>query len=277
MAVLPLAALLSSTGCTPEEDLVVEGDAIVSTEADLARIADATRITGALKVKRAGIASLHLPRLTEVGGRLSVQKNEKLTEVLLPALVSAGAGAGHEVLVERNYALESIDLRSLERAQDGLVVRHNPRLARLELGSLSRVGRLGVELASNDGIASLDLPALRSAPRLHVESCYRLKKLGIAALEEVGAVRIRANPSLAEIAEVPAAAQPRASSGGAAGKDAVVDVKDNFELPTCEGTRLVDRLVERGWKGAITVCGNKRDTCEPVGCEPAGGKAERAN
>ena len=59
---LPLVVyLLLAAGCTPEEDLVIDGDVTVSTEAELAKIAEATQITGALKVKRASIARLHLP------------------------------------------------------------------------------------------------------------------------------------------------------------------------------------------------------------------------
>ncbi|MBW2278380.1 MAG: hypothetical protein JRF63_12875, partial [Deltaproteobacteria bacterium] len=250
-----------------EEDLVIEGDVTVANAEDLEKIAGATRITGSLKVKRAAITSLHMPRLVEIGGRLAVQKNKTLTEVLLPALVEVGGKADHEVIIEHNFALESLVLGRLESAADGLIVRQNPKLARVELGSLSRVGRFGVELESNDGVRSLDLPALTATPRLHVVSCYRLEKLGIAALEKVGAVTIRANPSLKEIDDVPPAKVAEAARAGTAAKDAVMEVRDNFKLPTCEGTRLVDRLTERGWNGSSAVCGNLADTCSPTGCE----------
>jgi len=269
MAALPLAAALLAAGCTPEQDLVIEGDVTVASEGDLERIGEATRITGALKVKRSAIDRLHLPRLVEIGGRLSVQKNERLTEVLLPALRSVGGPAGHEVLVERNFALIALDLRGLEAAAGGVVVRHNPRLERVDLGALSKVGRFGVELTADDGIRALELPALTSAPRLHVESCYRLERLGIAALEHVDSLTVRANSTLAEIDEIAPAGQRETAPAEAPRNDAAIEVRDNPKLPTCEGARLSERFAERGWSGVIAICGNLADTCAPVGCEPS--------
>lgn len=270
-AVVPVAALLLAGACTPEQELVIEGDVRVTSAGDLDKIRDCTRITGSLKVKRADVERLTLARLEEIGGRLSVQKNEKLREVALPALRRAGAATGHEVIVERNFALETLDLGKLVRAADGLIIRHNPKLSRIALTELSAVGRFGVEVASNDGVVTLALPALAATPRLHVESCYRLEKLGIPVLGRVGALRIKANPSLRSIGEIPAdgAGRPADAPRGEApaGKDIVFEVRDNFALATCEATRLAERLGERGWSGPVTICGNLTDTCEPIGCE----------
>ena len=273
LVVVLLAALTFAVGCSPEEERVVEGDVIVEQASDAAAIADAVRITGALKVKRADIEQLHLPRLVEIGGRLSIQKNKSLTEVLLPALAAVGGKSGHELVVENNFALESLLLGKLEEAADGLVVRQNPKLARVDLGALARVGRFGVELVSNDGVRALELPALARAPRLHVESCYRLEKIGVAVLERAGVVTIRANPNLTEIEDVEPAKVAAAARTGTPSKDAVLEIRDNYELATCEGTRFAERMTERGWSGAVAVCGNKPDTCAPMGCEPAAGSS----
>jgi hypothetical protein len=275
MAAGPLIAAVLAISCSPE-NLVVEGDVALTSEADLDRIRDCTRITGSLTAKRAAIIEIDLPRLEQVGGRLALQKNKTLTHVRLPALRSVGEAAKLELIVERNPKLETLDLKSLTSAADGVIVRLNPRLERLDLQSLGRVGRYGVEIASNDGIEAFDLPGLSATPRLYVESCYRMARLGLGSLARADDLRIKANPSLKRITAVVAlpAGEGAARPGSSPGAAGVLEVRDNFALPTCEATRLRDRLAERGGGGAVKICKNKTDSCEPVGCEPSVPAAE---
>jgi hypothetical protein len=276
-AILPFAACcgLLASGCSPEGGTTppiareLTGDITVTAEADLAALANVTRLDGSLIVRRSTLEKLELPDLLEVTGDLRIQKNPALASVHLGALVAVGgAGPGKQLVIENNEALADFDAGSLAGAPGGVLLRANPRLARIDLGALESVGGQGLELASADGLALLSLGRLRSASRLVVESCHRLTGLELGALTAADAVWVLANPSLREIALPPPvlaegdAGPPRRRSGA----DTVIRVRDNTALPNCEARRLFDRLVERGFGGTAELCRNGADTCPPEGC-----------
>jgi hypothetical protein len=305
----PLAALLASAlvlACAQEKEHggevtdtsaaqgeICEGDAIIVKTADLARYATCTEITGRLQLKRSEVASLELPRLRTIGGRITVRKNGRLEALSLPALEEVGKGEGDDIVIEQNAVLQRVDLGKVVRAGAGAAIRENPALTDLEMGGLVEVEGAGIDVSGNAALVNLLLPQLRSADYLNVARCAKLVTIDAPHLEWVLQVAVEDNPSLRELSmpllvKIYADPEKNAVRYGLVisrnagletlkgfarleglGRKGPLRVTDNPRLSTCEVKGLASRMTEKGWKGEASICGNKADECGRDEC-PAG-------
>ena len=281
--------------CTPEEkDLVFRGDAKIAAAADVENLAQYTSITGRLTVKRAAIRELVLPRLGSIGGKLYVQKNAALTSLRLPALESIGSEDGDVAVIERNPALTEVDLGGLKTAAYQIAVRGNDALRRIDLGALTEIVGVGLEIADNPALGEIEVPALVVSASVTVTGCPSLGRVVISDLKETGALAVERNDRLTildargleRLLSLPGSAAPacRLSIVGngslerldmlkglaAAGPKCEVTVRGNGKLPACRVDELVRALEKSGWRGARTTCGNGIDACGGERCPDEG-------
>ncbi|WP_437729266.1 DUF7151 family protein [Sorangium sp. So ce861] len=137
---------------------VIQRDVAVNTAEDLALLIDIRAIHGALSIRDTSIASVELPALAHVGGRLTVSGNSALTSLSLPALAAVGrtlevhdnaelarvdltglVQTGGQLHLSENPALAAIDLPGLRKVDDEIVVRDNAALEEIELRMFDRL------------------------------------------------------------------------------------------------------------------------------------------
>jgi len=276
LVVLACAGLsaLCPVGCTPESSSggteeapgrVHEGDYAVSNRADLAKLADVARITGKLTIKRAEVSTVALPRLEEVGGKLAIQKNKRLSAVELPGLRRVGSARGDDLILEHNPLLERVELGALKTSH-GIKVRRNDKLRQVVLTGLERDLGNGLDFESNHELTQLQLGALRATQRLAVGSSTKLGSLDLSALEQVSAITLSANPVLTQLDVVDQLGEERAKPAPRSVGAREIRIEHNRALRTCEAQRLIERMRERGWRGESHVCGSAADTCGSTAC-----------
>jgi hypothetical protein len=233
-----VAAAVSEAPPAACQGKILPGDVSVATDGDLAALDGVTRLEGSLTVTGAltgwaplrcltavagGLsvsattaATLELPALVRVGGRLLVRGGESLASVLLPRLRFVGADPSGSLTLEELPNVTKVELGRLVETPSGL------RLARLgaatdapasvSFAALARVGgafavdRVAhlpsfagfanlravhgeVTIRDNAALASLDgLAALETVKgRLLVAGNYPLASIGLRSLSTVGA------------------------------------------------------------------------------------------
>jgi hypothetical protein len=295
------ALVIAVAGCTPEKKQdaageavavpqVLEGDAVIASAADVVRLSRYTGITGKLVIKRAEVDRVELPNLEFIGGKLYVQKTRLLTRLSMPRLARIGDEPGEGAVIERNEALRTVVLSDLETVSCSLIVRLNPALAELDLGSLLTLPGQGLEVSDDDSIETLSLPSAREISYLTIRGNKSLKRIAAPSLESVLYVAIEDNESLASIAmdalsvlyadpSKNAAKSELSISRNASletldgfanlkalGRNRPLRITENKSLPTCRAMNLRDRLTQGGWKGESEICGNEQDGCVAVEC-----------
>jgi hypothetical protein len=83
------------------------------------------------------LASLSLPRLGRVNGRIAISQNAELTEIRLPVLEDVA----QLLVINGAPKLERVSLPALTHVGTALDLSGNPSLAQIELGALIEVGR----------------------------------------------------------------------------------------------------------------------------------------
>jgi hypothetical protein len=269
---------------------VLEGDASIAVAADVERLSKYTGITGKLVIKRADVDSVELPNLEFIGGKLYVQKNRLLTRLGLPRLERIGDEPGVTAIIERNDALRTVDLGGLETVSCSLLVRANPALVELDLGSLVTLPGQGLEVSDNDSMEALALPLAREISYFTVKGCERLRGVRAPSLESTLYLAIEDNKSLTSIdmrALTVLYADPSKNAAmselsisrndslesldgfasmSAIGRNRPLRITENKRLPTCRAVDLRNRLTQGGWKGESEICGNMQDGCAAVQC-----------
>ncbi|XXX82523.1 hypothetical protein WMF30_27595 [Sorangium sp. So ce134] len=200
---------------------VIQRDVAVTSAEDLALLADIRAIHGALSIRDTSIASIELPALAHVGGRLTVSGNSALTSLSLPVLAAVGrtlevrdnaelarvdltglVHAGGQLHLSENPALAAIDLPALDKVDDEIVLRDNAALEAIELrmfdrlddvvieGNASltdvliRLSRLEDPSTQAGRVTLLDNPKLVSA-ELAAESFHGVNVVRNASLQEI--------------------------------------------------------------------------------------------
>ncbi|WP_437564355.1 DUF7151 family protein [Sorangium sp. So ce542] len=157
---------------------VIQRDVAVTSAEDLALLVDIRAIHGALSIRDTSIASVELPALAHVGGRLTVSGNAALTSLSLPALADVGRSLavhdnaelvrvdltglvqiGGELHLSENPALAAIDLPALRKVDDEILVRGNAALEEIELRMFDRLDDVVIQ-----GNASLTDVVVRVSP-----------------------------------------------------------------------------------------------------------------
>lgn len=129
------------------------------------------------------LESVSLPALEVVGSMLWVSGNAALREVSLPALAAAG-----DVSIQENQAITSIDLPALRKAWGGgtqvsLRVSQNDSLQTVNLPSLTASSEsLGFHL--NPRLTALNIPLLTTAGSMNFFQNDALERLSAPALTE---------------------------------------------------------------------------------------------
>ncbi|WP_437321775.1 DUF7151 family protein [Sorangium sp. So ce385] len=201
-------------------DVIQRGVAVTSAE-DLALLADIWAIHGGLSIRDTSLASIELPALAHVGGRLTVSGNSALTSLSLPALAAVGqtlevhdnaelarvdltglTQTGGQLYLSENPALTAIDLPALRKVDDEIVVRDNAALEAIELRMFDRLDDVDIE-----GNASLTEVIIRlsqlndpstQAGRMTLLDNPKLVSAALAA-ESFRGVNVVRNASLQEI------------------------------------------------------------------------------
>jgi hypothetical protein len=284
--------------CAPEatKEKILAGDATVATSADLEALASYTAIEGRLTVKRAAIRRLSLPRLKAIGGKLYVQKNAELVTVALPALESIGSEDGDAAIIEKNPALVEVMLGALKTSAHQIAVRENEALERIDLGALTEIVGVGLDVADNPSLRELNASRLLVAASVSVTDCPRLERLAMPDLKAAAAIVLERDASLRSVDlqgferlfVVPGSIVPgcRLSIVGSAlgglgglrslgsiGPDCEIDVRENRRLPACDVAAFLKTLAKAGWRGLPAVCGKLADSCGGERCTASGGAA----
>ncbi|KYF59492.1 hypothetical protein BE04_27080 [Sorangium cellulosum] len=151
---------------------VIQRDVAVTSAEDLALLADIRAIHGGLSIRDTSIASIELPVLAHVGGRLTVSGNAALASLSLPALAAVG--------------------RTLD-------VHDNAELARVDLTGLVQTGG-ELHLSENPALAAIDLPALRKVDdEILVRGNAALEEIELRMFDRLDDVVIQGNASLTDV------------------------------------------------------------------------------
>lgn len=138
---------------------VFEDDYFIRDQAELNALTEYCEVTGSLVVYNSSLTAISLPKITAVGGNLSVLSNTSLISFSLPNLRSVSG----DTMVESNDVLISFDLSALTEIGEGqfnnVWVKHNDALTSFDLSALTRVsGSLFIRF--NGVQTSFDLSAL---------------------------------------------------------------------------------------------------------------------
>jgi hypothetical protein len=153
---------------------VISHDVSVSTPDDLALLRDIRVIGGALLVQDTALASVDLPALEHVGGRLQISGNANLVSVSLPALVAVGGA----LALESNAALADLDLSALDRIGGRLSLYNNDAVVSWPFSSVRRAGG-GVTVHDNQALAALEINLLHEAEDVVVTTNASLGSLSV--------------------------------------------------------------------------------------------------
>jgi hypothetical protein len=198
-------------------------DVVLKTAADVALFSQIRHLSGTLLIdSSAGLVDVELPKLEwaawltvdgsplerlaapQLGGvgYLSIKNNERLHTLDLSNL-SRAAG----IRFEANADLGGLDMKSLHRVEEQLVVRNNGALPLLELGSLE-VARGGIVVDSNPLLAKVNVRLKESVSELTIKGNPALTSAELrgpgyfdgcqgCGVVRVGSLSVRDNASLA--------------------------------------------------------------------------------
>lgn len=208
------------------------------------------------------------PTLHDLDGLQALTSVSKIEVYSNPVLVNVDGlnGLTHVTAIDPGDARVSIrisdglidlsGLRNIEVIDGALVIERNPLLVTLDgLDNLTSV--LEINISSNDSLTSLEsLSGLSSLEHgLNIWDNDTLTNLhGLENLSTVGEILvISRNDSLLNLDAL----------GSMSFTGDVFEIEDNTSLPTCEAQGLLDRLLEEGWDGGVTIRveGNLPDEC----------------
>ncbi len=182
------------------------------------------------------LTEIELNALTEVAEDLSVQLNDALTRLAMPALQSVGGAPTTPTPLPRFQLrrlpqLSTLELSSLQTVFGFLEIEDNAALSQVSLPQLARV-HASVRIYQNAALDNVNLPLLSQSIDLQISRNARLTSLSAPALTTLeGALEIEGNDQLGSLS-LPALMQT--GTGAGLGGDIIVgnnDVLSAVSLP----------------------------------------------
>ena len=134
----------------------------------------------------AKITTITLPALTTVSGyAFSIQFNDILTRIFMPALVKVFEYNDGGIFIRFNYVLQDIDFPVLQTVGE-LWIHYNRELKKIIFPSIVKIGA-DFEIYDNTPLTDIDLPVLTTIDgSLVLENHYELVRLNMPSLTSVG-------------------------------------------------------------------------------------------
>ena len=149
----------------------------VTSQAQVDSVRDCTVLNGSIDFHRSDVTMINLPLLEQITGKVLLEDNDSLTNLLLPALTSIGASfvvrsngvteislpalksIGGSVDFTENYTLTDIALPVLTTIDSMVYIEYNEALAEISLPSLTTI-MYGLYITDDDALTEFSLPLL---------------------------------------------------------------------------------------------------------------------
>ena len=157
----------------------------VTSQAQVDSVRDCTVLNGSIDFHRSDVTMINLPLLEHITGKVLLEDNDSLTNLLLPALTSiegvfifrfngvteislpALKSIGGYVEIIKNHALTDIVLPVLTTTDAFVEIGYNEVLEEISLPSLTTIGR-SLYIIDNDAMTDISLPVLTSADYISI-------------------------------------------------------------------------------------------------------------
>ena len=171
----------------------------VTSQAQVDSVRDCTVLYGSIDFDSSAITVINLPLLEHITGKVLLEDNYRLTDLLLPALTSiegvfifrfngvteislpALKSIGGYVEIIKNHALTDIVLPVLTTTDAFVEIGFNEALEEISLPALTTIGR-SLYIKDNDAMTEISLPVLTSADYIGISYNDELTDVSIPNL-----------------------------------------------------------------------------------------------